>query len=551
MSTKLFGQQYGGSDPESLALSPDEKLCFLRTRSPIPSQSSIFRAGIKSVGYIPTEFYPTVVAATSTDLLIASAKGRGSGPNPAPLKKNEGGEPEFPYNPAMTHGSLARIPFADIPANLVAWTAQTSDTNAAQRQLRQNRLRNWRQQNQHVIYIIKENRTYDQLFGDLGGGNGDPSITMYGEAITPNQHKLARQFGVLDNFYDSGDVSGDGHVWSTSASISDYIEKTWPIAYRGKEHTYDSEGELLGGISVEDNLPDAGEPTGGFLWKNFAVHGISYRHYGEYIVTRWCNAAPDADEPPKVRAAQSRGTVCPRALIRKGEPLEKNVGDPRGGPSPYPWAIPVLAKNVAAQPELRGHFDPLFPDFEVAYPDQLRADEFLNEFKSFVDSRNAQHDAMPQFILLRLPNDHTAGGTKGQPKPAASVADNDLASRSRRRCRVPHSLLGRHRDSSSSKTMPRTDPITSTPTAASPWSSANIASRFHNRTDGELHLPSWITLLHHDQHGPHHRSAPRRAADECQRFPRRRDGPAVQRPGRGSPPSPQTFATATTASSTK
>jgi hypothetical protein len=118
---------------------------------------------------------------------------------------------------------------------------------------------------------------------------------------------------------------------------------------------------------------------------------------------------------------------CPRTSINKGEPLEKNVGDPRGGPSPYPWAVPILAKNVAAEVELRGHFDPLFPDFEVAYPDQLRADEFLNEFNHFVASRRVHQDAMPQFILLRLPNDHTAGGTKNKPKPAASVADNDLA----------------------------------------------------------------------------------------------------------------------------
>jgi hypothetical protein len=103
------------------------------------------------------------------------------------------------------------------------------------------------------------------------------------------------------------------------------------------------------------------------------------------------------------------------------------VGEPRGGPSPYPWDIPVLAKNIAAQKELRDHFDPRFPDFEVSYPDQLRADEFLNEFNAFVSSREAGKDTMPQFILLRLPNDHTAGGAKGQPRPTASVADNDLA----------------------------------------------------------------------------------------------------------------------------
>jgi hypothetical protein len=183
---------------------------------------------------------------------------------------------------------------------------------------------------------------------------------------------------------------------------------------------------LLSGISVEDEVPDAGEPTGGYLWKDFASHGVSYRHYGEYIVSRWCNEknneAEPASGPPK-----AAGENCARAVINKGEPLEKNVGDPRGGPSPYPWAIPVLAKNVASETELRGHFDPLFPDFEVAYPDQLRADEFLNEFNGFVNARNAGKDTMPQFIMLRLPDDHTAGGTKGKPRPAASVADNDLA----------------------------------------------------------------------------------------------------------------------------
>jgi DNA-binding beta-propeller fold protein YncE len=431
LSTKLPGQKYGGSDPETLALSPGEKTLF--SADAISDSVAVFDltrlapgTQLQATGFIPTEFYPTVVAVTSTDLLIGTAKGRGSGPNPAPLKKNSAGVPEYPYNPAMTHGSLARIPLAAISANLVAWSVQAAAANAAHGNTDKIPFASGANPIKHVIYILKENRTYDQLFGDLGAGDGDPSLTMYGEDITPNQHKLARQFGVLDNFYDSGDVSGDGHVWSTSASISDYIEKTWPIGYRGHEHTYDSEGELLGGISLEDGLPDAGEPTGGYLWKNFAAHGITYRHYGEYIVSRWCSAKSDPQKPdsgpPKVA-----GAACKRAVIKKGEPLEPNVGEPRGGRSPYPWDIPLLSKNIASQRELRGHFDPLYPDFEVAYPDQLRADEFLNEFNSFVASRKSGRDAMPQFILLRLPNDHTAGGTKDQPTPSSSVADNDLA----------------------------------------------------------------------------------------------------------------------------
>jgi hypothetical protein len=378
------------------------------------------------IGFIPTEWYPTVVAATGKDLLIGSAKGRGSGPNPVPLRKGNDGEPEYPYNPAMTNGSLARIPISTLHENLAPWTALASATNAAQGNVDRIPFAIGENKIHHVIYILKENRTYDQVFGDLSEANGDPSLTMYGEEVTPNQHKLARQFGILDNFYDSGDVSGDGHIWSTSASISDYVEKTWPVGYRSSEHTYDSEGEFLGGISADEDLPYAGEPTGGFLWKNFAKHGISYRHYGEFIVTKWCNAVRGANLPTS-GPPQVAGVTCPRSVIKKGEPLEKNVGDPRGGPSPYPWEIPVLAKNIASQLELRGHFDPRYPDFEVAYPDQLRTDEFLNEFNAFVTSRKSGKDSMPQFILLRLPNDHTAGGKKGQPRPVASVADNDLA----------------------------------------------------------------------------------------------------------------------------
>jgi len=431
LSTKLPGQQYGGSDPEYLALSPDGKTLF--SANAISDSVGVFDLTkvvpgqpAQAAGYIPTEWYPTVVAATAKDLLIGTAKGRGSGPNPKPLGKTADGRPDYPYTPALIHGSLARIPLAGLPANLPAYTKQVSETNAMRGNADRVPFLTGENRIHHVIYIIRENRTYDQVFGDLGAGDGDPSLAMYGVDITPNQHKLARQFGIIDNFYDSGDVSGDGHVWSTSASISDYVAKTWPIGYRGKEHTYDSEGTFLGGVSAEDEVPDAGEPTGGYLWKNFADHGISYRHYGEYIVSRWCNATGDLN-PPTSGPPQIAGISCSRAFINKGEPLGKNVGDPRGGPSPYPWAIPILGKNVAAEVELQGHFDPLYPDFEVAYPDQLRADEFLNEFDNFVAAREAGKETMPQFILLRLPNDHTAGGKKDKPKPVASVADNDLA----------------------------------------------------------------------------------------------------------------------------
>jgi DNA-binding beta-propeller fold protein YncE len=432
LSTKLPGQKYGGSDPEYLALSHDEKTLF--SANSISDSVAVFDLPklvpgepLHAAGFIPTEWYPTVVAATAHDLLIGTAKGRGSGPNPEPRSNNpRDGHPDYPYVAAMTHGSLARIPLANVSANLDEYTKQVSEMNAQRGNADEIRFADGKNKIRHVIYIIKENRTYDQIFGDLSAANGDPSLAMYGEAITPNEHALARQFGILDNFYDSGDVSGDGHIWSTSASISDYVEKTWPVGYRGKEHTYDSEGTLLSGVSAEDGLPYPGEPTGGFLWKDFAEHGVSYRHYGEFIVSRWCNTKP-GENLPTAGPPEVAGVDCPRPVIKKGEPLEKNVGDPRGGPSPYPWPIPVLAKDVAAEPELRGHFDPLSADFQLDYPDQFRADEFLNEFNVFVASRKSGKDTMPQFILLRLPNDHTAGGKINMPTPSASVADNDLA----------------------------------------------------------------------------------------------------------------------------
>src|SRR5207245_5150899 len=156
------------------------------------------------------------------------------------------------YSPALIHGSLARIPPAELRANLSAYTQQVSETNALRGNADRIVFPGGGNKIRHVIYIIKENRTYDQVFGDLGVGDGDPSLTMYGEDITPNQHKLARQFGILDDFYDSSDVSGDGHVWSNSASISDYIAKTLPIGYVASEHTYESVGTLLRCISIED-----------------------------------------------------------------------------------------------------------------------------------------------------------------------------------------------------------------------------------------------------------------------------------------------------------
>ena len=429
LSTKLPEQRYGGSDPNALGISVDEQRLY--TANAISDSVAVFdltklQANAKQspVGFIPTEWYPTALGATRDELLIASAKGKGSGPITELRKGYAGPYPKYEYIPALTQGSIARVPLRELDSQLAGYTNQVVAANAARGNTDHIPFASGTNPIKHVIYIIKENRTFDQVLGDLGAGNGDRSLTMYGEEVTPNEHQLARQFGVLDNFYDSGDVSGDGHIWSTAATVSDYVAKNWPIGYRGKERTYDSEGQLLHEIPLEEGIPDVGEPQTGFLWRNFARHGISYRHYGEFIVSRWCHRETEesAGGPP-----QLEGRSCLRSVIEKGQPLEPNVGHPHGSPSPYPWPIPVLAYNTAAKVELRGHFDPRFPDFQLEFPDQLRVDEFLNEFNAFVNSRQGGNDTMPQFILLRLPNDHTAGGRKGMPTPSAYIADNDLA----------------------------------------------------------------------------------------------------------------------------
>jgi hypothetical protein len=252
---------------------------------------------------------------------------------------------------------------------------------------------------------------------------------MYGADITPNEHQLALQFGVLDNFYDSGEVSGDGHLWSTAAITSDYNEKTWQIAYRGKERTYDFQGQVGDEYPLEHHQPDIDDPSTGFLWDNLARNGVSFRDYGEFVNAEWCNEKPRA-ATPRQGTPSGQQARCPRTVVQQGESLASNVGDPHAGPSPFPWSVPLFSGVKPTKAVLRDHFDPLYPDFNTEYPDQLRADEFLNEFGAYVRAREAHEGPqfeLPAFVLLYLPDDHTGGTRPHFPRPAASVADNDLA----------------------------------------------------------------------------------------------------------------------------
>ena len=438
LETKLGSQHRSGSYPVAMAQSRDGRKLFF-------ADSSLDAVGVldlsdevartpgsfmspKPLGFIPTDWYPSALAVHGDDLLIATAKGQGTRPNKEMGKTvYETKHKEHAYIPTLMQGSIARLNIPQTIAKLPEYTQMVERDNLFHSDPGKITFASGQNPIKHVIYVMKENRTYDQILGDLKVGDGDPSLNMYGEDITPNEHKLALQFGVLDNFYDSGEVSGDGHVWSTAAITSDYNEKTWQIAYRGKERTYDFQGLNADEFPIEHNIPDVDDPATGFLWDNLARNHMSYRFYGEFVNANWCNGyRSDANTttPPEIEVD------CPRKEVAQRGTLPPNVGDPHGGPSPWPWDVPLFNGVKATKPALRDHFDPLYPDFNTDYPDQLRADEFLNEFGAYVRARQANEGPdfeMPSFILLYLPDDHTGGTRPDRARPAANVADNDLA----------------------------------------------------------------------------------------------------------------------------
>ncbi|MGA2847427.1 MAG: beta-propeller fold lactonase family protein [Terracidiphilus sp.] len=443
--TRLPGQSYFGAEPEALAVNANGSRLYVANAisdavAVIDTGKLTARAAkqgmVEPIGFVPTEWMPMSMAflrsATGGKLYVATGKGKGTGPNNFPQRQTEETRDRkfhraTTYIGTLLYGSLATLNENEIEKNLAQWTQVVLESNrmkAAQEKIEfaggaESRVK-------HVIYIIKENRTYDQILGDLSKdgkpvGNGDPKLTMYGEAVTPNEHKLALQFGVLDNFFDSGEVSGDGHVWSTAAIGTDYLEKTWEQNYRGGQRTYDWEGAVAEDYPLLQKIPDVNEPASGYLWGNLAAHGKSYYHFGEYISTTFCNEKRVAD--PRMGPLME-GRDCAKKAIAPGEELPAEWG---GGTNKWPWAIPRIAANVATKPELAGHFAAEAPDFELAVPDQIRVEIFMRHLKGWLADKEQGKDSMPNFVLLRLPNDHTAGTRPGEPTPKASVSDNDLA----------------------------------------------------------------------------------------------------------------------------
>ena len=433
LDTKLQIKAMAGEYPTALAESSDGKTMFVANAS--GDAVAVYRSSGplgRPAGFIPTEWYPTALAVVGDNLYVAAAKSTGTGPNSIsvehPTRPSMG---QHPYIPTMLRSSIATINIPDAMQNLPALTKQVMESNLMSGRSGQIAFKNGGVCGEaakncpikHVLYIIKENRTYDQIFGDLSVGNGDPSLTMYGKQVTPNEHAMALEFGVVDNFYDSGEVSGVGHVWSDAAITSDYNERTWQLNYR-HERTYDFQGSVANESPMDQNQPDPNEPGTGYLWTSAARHHLTYRNYQEFIPTAWCDSPPDSWGG----GPRPEDHCPPDKYLHKGDPLPAELQF-HGQPATveFPWLVPVVGHDRATKPELVGHFSPRYGDFRLDYPDQYRANIFLNEFEQWVNDRKSGRDTMPQLITMALPNDHTTALRANFGTPDAMVADNDLA----------------------------------------------------------------------------------------------------------------------------
>ena len=376
-----------GSTPNALDLSPDGKtLLVANADNNTVAVIDIEDDGKGEVkGFIPTGWYPTGVrySKDGSKIFILSGKGLVSGANPRGRQAGVNTGPDGQYAGAMLWGTLTTL---DTPNDLKLkeYTATalfvTPDTGKSQLAPAKAPLRSVIPRKvgapspiKHVFYVIRENRTYDQVLGDLPQGNGDPSLTLFGENVTPNAHALMRQFVLLDNFYVDAEVSYDGHAFSTGAWATDAVEKIWPMNYGRREARYLSEG----GGAMRNAYGNLAAGPRGYIWDAAARANVSYRSYGEFSI--------------------------PGAEIRL---------DDDGMKPPYYGSVPGL----------KDHVHPTYPPYNLSIPDNQRIDVWLGEFKEF-----EKNGALPRLNILRLGNDHTSGSRLGAKTPRAMIAENDHA----------------------------------------------------------------------------------------------------------------------------
>ncbi len=294
LNAALYPDAPSGSTANAVALSGDEKTLYVANAdNNCLAVFDVSRPGFsKSRGFIPTGWYPTNVKLIGNKIYVANGKGFQSMANPygpSPVRRREEviyqeGDKNKPvdvqYIAGLFKGTLSIIPVPS-PAQLSVYSQavyKNTPYTKATESLSKGESGNPIPMKvgavspiRYVFYVIKENRTYDQVLGDIKEGNGDTSLVLFGEKVTPNLHKLAREFVLLDNFYVDGEVSADGHNWSMGAYATDYLEKTWPGSYGGRGGTYSAEGNK----SVANN-------KGGFIWDQCNRNKVSFRTYGEF-----------------------------------------------------------------------------------------------------------------------------------------------------------------------------------------------------------------------------------------------------------------------------
>jgi DNA-binding beta-propeller fold protein YncE len=282
-SSALFPNSPAGSTPNAVALSGDEELLYIANAD--NNCLAVFDVeepgNSKSVGFIPTGWYPTSVKVFNNKIWVTNGKGGRSLPNPkgpTPYLRNTD---STQYIGALFKGTLSIIPQppGDVLSLYSTAVYRNSPYNKEIEKLADGEAGNPIPRKEgdptpikYVFYVIKENRTYDQVFGDMPKGNGDSTLCLFPEKVTPNHHALASEFVLLDNFYVNAEVSADGHNWSMAAYANDYVEKTWPTNYSSRGGTYDYEGSRK-----------IAQPKDGFIWDYCQRAGVTYRSYGEFV----------------------------------------------------------------------------------------------------------------------------------------------------------------------------------------------------------------------------------------------------------------------------
>jgi len=375
LNTALYSSVLSGSTTNGLALSSNEKQLYIANAdNNCLAVFDVSKPGFsKSMGFIPTGWYPTCVRVINKKIYVSNGKGFSSmanphGPNPASKKQtvelHKGIESNVPlqYIAGLFKGTLSIIDAPSIP--LLSVYSQAVYHNTPYSKAKELTVSGEDAGNpvpnkvgapspiKYVFYIIKENRTYDQVLGDIKEANGDTSLVLFGDNVTPNQHALAREFVTLDNFYVDGEVSSDGHNWSMGAYATDFLEKTWPTMYGRRGGT-----EASSGYNATANNKD------GFIWDQASRSGVSFRTYGEF-------------------ADHSKANI----------------------------------------PVLKNHFCTYYPTLDFHVRDTTRVNFWIKEFDSLVTVH-----AVPHLNTVRLSNNHTEGTATGRPTPFAHVADNDLA----------------------------------------------------------------------------------------------------------------------------